>query len=479
MPDLEKNYKALQALSYRKKFWRMEFFEPYDKQKEFFRLGVLNPERLLMAGNQLGKTLAGSYECACHLTGFYPEWWEGRRWARPVKGVAAGESSLLVRDVQQRYLCGEAGVDTAFGTGMIPKDMFADKPSMARGVTDAYDTIQVKHASGGVSVLRFKSYEQGREKFQGETLDFFWDDEEPPLDVYLEQLTRISASNGIAYTTFTPMKGGSKTVELLKKPMPGRTVILMTVDDAPHMTPEKIIELKNRYPVYQHKTRLYGVPMAGEGAVFEIAEEAIMEPPVAFIPEEWVKIWGIDFGIGHPFAACLLLWDKDADCIHVHAAVRMVDEGQGSLPVQHAKAMKAVAGAVPVAWPQDGTQREKSSGRPLSSYYKAEGLWMLPDPATWEDGSVSTEAGILEMQDRMTSGRFKVAAHLSSWFEEFRMYHRKDGQIVKERDDLMSATRVAVMMKRFARHVTLGATSGRRKPRSYFADGTEPNAWGE
>jgi phage terminase large subunit-like protein len=114
-----------------------------------------------------------------------------------------------VRDIQQKKLCGEPGVDAAFGTGMIPKAAFADKPSLARGVTDAYDTIQVRHKSGGVSVGRFKSYEQGRAKFQGETLDWLWFDEEPPEDVYSEGLTRTVATGGMAYMTFTPLKGRS------------------------------------------------------------------------------------------------------------------------------------------------------------------------------------------------------------------------------------------------------------------------------
>ena len=46
----------------------------------------------------------------------------------------------------------------------------------------------------------------------------------------------------------------------------------------------------------------------------------------------------------------------------------------------------------------------------------------------------------------MQTGRFKVFAHLDDWFEEFRLYHRKDGKVVKLRDDLMSATRYALMM---------------------------------
>ena len=75
---------------------------------------------------------------------------------------------------------------------------------------------------------------------------------------------------------------------------------------------------------------------------------------------------------------------------------------------------------------------------------------MLPERATFQDGGNGLEAGVLDILDRMRTGRFKVAAHLNDWWEEFRLYHRKEGLVVKERDDLMSATRYGVMMLRFS-----------------------------
>ena len=39
------------------------------------------------------------------------------------------------------------------------------------------------------------------------------------------------------------------------------------------------------------------------------------------------------------------------------------------------------------------------------------------------------------MLSRMEAGKFKVFAELNDWFEEFRLYRRKDGRVVKERDD--------------------------------------------
>jgi hypothetical protein len=79
---------------------------------------------------------------------------------------------------------------------------------------------------------------------------------------------------------------------------------------------------------------------------------------------------------------------------------------------------------------------------------------MLHKHAAYDDGTpaanVSVEAGV-DMLERMQTGRFKVYRHLNDWFDEYRLYHRKDGRVHKEGDDLMSATRYAVMMLRYAR----------------------------
>lgn len=438
---------------------RMRAFQPYPKQGEFFELGTVKRERLLMAGNQLGKSEAGAFEVACHLTGEYPDWWEGRRWDRAVRGWAAGESSVAVRDISQRKLCGPPGDDAWFGTGMIPKSALIGKSS-SHGAADAFDTIRVKHGSGGVSELTFKSYEQGRSKWQGATLDFVWFDEEPPLEIYVEGLARIAATKGMSFLTFTPLNGFNQVVpRFLRDGSPearrDRAVIRMGIKDALHFTEEERAALIASYPAHQREARANGVPLLGSGAVFQEVIESDISTTLALseVPRHWAKLWGIDFGIAHPFAAVLIAWDRDADVIYVLHTAKMI----GGIPLNHAAAMKAVAAAVPVAWPHDGTAREHGSGDPLAALYKAEGLQMLANHATHASGGFSTEAGIMEMLARMRDGRFKVASHLADWWDEFRGYHRKDGLIVKLNDDLMSATRIAVMARRYARDGQFGS----------------------
>jgi phage terminase large subunit-like protein len=171
----------------------------------------LHRERLLMAGNQTGKTTAGAAEAAFYLTGLYPEWWEGKRFDKPVKAWAGSETSEVTRDGVQRLLVGPPKIESEWGTGLIPGDSIFEWARRI-GIPDALDGIVIKHVSGGLSTLGFKSYDQGRAKWQGETLDFVWFDEEPPVDVYTEGLTRTNATDGIVWLTFTPLLGMSDVV---------------------------------------------------------------------------------------------------------------------------------------------------------------------------------------------------------------------------------------------------------------------------
>jgi len=195
---------------------RLRAYRPYTKQRAFHAAGLEHDERLFMAGNQLGKTVAGGNEWAIHLTGRYPDWWEGRVFEEPVRFWASGVTGESTRDNPQRILLGPPQQREAWGTGAIPHECLKDW-TMARGIPDAVDSTVVKWGGGGdvqakESVLAFKSYEKGREKWQGETLHGVWFDEEPPLDIYTEGKTRTNATNGIVIVTFTPLLGMSDVV---------------------------------------------------------------------------------------------------------------------------------------------------------------------------------------------------------------------------------------------------------------------------
>lgn len=426
---------------------RLAHYSPYTKQLEFHAAGSLRGvrERLLMAGNQLGKTWCAGAECAMHMTGRYPTWWTGKRFTHPVTAWAASVTSQGTRDTIQRILLGQPG---EWGTGMIPKDCIVDIKRQAHGVPDAVESITVRHVGGGISRITLKSYDQGREKFQGETLDFVWLDEEPSdIDLYFEALTRTNASKGILFLTFTPLLGMSKVVKrYLQEKAPGTHITSMTIFDADHYTDEEREAIIKAYPEHERKARAEGIPALGSGAVFPIAEEMIKVTPFK-IPHWWPKIVGVDFGYNHNFAAAWCAFDPETDTMYVYDCYTVREQ----TPIQHAMVMRTKDAWAPVAWPHDGLQHDKGSGIALHQQYREHGVNMLGQRATWPDGTFSVEPGLIDMLDRMQTNRFKVFSHLENWFQEFRIYHRKDGKLVKLDDDAISATRYALMMKRYAK----------------------------
>ena len=224
-----------------------------------------------------------------------------------------------------------------------------------------------------------------------------------------------------------------------------RHVVSMTIDDVDHYTAEEKARIIASYPAHEREARTKGIPTMGSGRVFPVTEESITVASFA-IPDHWVQINGVDFGIDHPFAASRLAWDKDADCLYVTHCYRR----KGETPPMHASAVRAWGKWIPIAWPHDGLIRDKGSGEQLAEQYRQHELNMLPEKATHEKGGNGVEAGLVEMLERMQTNRLKVFGNLVEWFEEFRLYHRVDGLVVKERDDLISSTRYAIMMKRFA-----------------------------
>lgn len=426
----------------------MQFYSPYPKQREFHRLGSEYPERCFMAGNQTGKSLPSSMEVSYHSTGLYPSDWEGETFDKPTVGWVCGVTSQVIRDSMQRLLVGRIEIPDTIGTGAIPKDKIINL-QRAMGVPNYLDHIAVKHVTGGTSLIFFKSYADGRQKFQAETIDWIAFDEEPPEDIYSEGLTRTN--NGqrgqFSWLTYTPLMGMSNiTHGFLEDPSDYQIVINMTIEEAEHYTSEERKQIIASYPPHEREARAMGIPVLGSGRVYPISEQIFEEETLKEIPAWWPQINGLDFGWDHPQACVGLAWDRDRDIIHVINTFRAKE----TTPVLAAFNIKKWGEWIPTAWPHDGYQHDKGSGLELAAQYGEAGLEMLAAHATHEAGGFGVEAGVSEIFERMQTGRLKVDKYLVDWWEEFRLYHRIKGAIVKERDDLMSATRYAMMMLRYA-----------------------------
>lgn len=429
-------------------------YRPYQWQLEFHEAGKDNPERMLMAANRVGKTVSAACEVSFHLTGDYPDWWGGKRFDKPTLVWTGSPTNETSKDIVQNELVGSLG--ESLGTGWVPRAKIFGKPSTRQaGVKNVIDTFQVRHRSGGLSTCVLKTYEQGWQKWQGTAPHVVWLDEEPDdYKIFSEAQTRILTSRGIVLVTFTPLHGRTELVEHFESGGQGIYCRGASWDDAPHLSKEDRDRLAASYRDHERDARTKGIPMMGEGAVFPVSDEKIRVDPFR-IPDHWARIKGCDFGIDHPAAGSEIAWDRDADVVYVIDCYRKKDE----TAAYHAAWFNKSNRWVPVAWPHDGMNREKSGGKTLADHYRSHGVNMLSKSARYprapgdehdKGGPQPVEPIIDEVLERMGTGRFRVFSNLSDWFEEKRSYHRKDGKIVDRRDDILKSTFYALMMKRYA-----------------------------
>ncbi|MBE9515956.1 MAG: hypothetical protein IME93_03145 [Proteobacteria bacterium] len=434
---------------------KIEQYDPYGFQLEFHNEGLTCSQVLLMAANRVGKSFCGAAEMTYHLTGLYPEWWDGHRFDRPIKAWAGGASNETTRDIVQSELLGEAGDPTKTGTGSIPRHLIGET-TRKPGVPNALNAVMIKHVSGW-SKLAFKAYEMGAEKWMGEAVDYIWLDEEPPQSIFTQCMTRTLSTGGLTKMTFTPESGATEVVSAFMTDLqPGQALVNATWEDAPHLTPDKIKQLLAALPEHERDMRSKGIPMVGAGLVFPVSDDMIRCDPFN-IPDHFALLKAIDFGWDHPTAVAWGAYDRDNDIIYIYKVFR---QRQAKKEIV-AAAINATDKEVKVIWPHDGN-KSGEGGRTLAQQYKDLNVNMHYEqfynpPAMGKDtGDILIEPGIMNILSRMETGRFKVFRNLSEWFEEKRLYHRhKDtGKIVDKKDDLMSTSRYIAQSLRYARPIT-------------------------
>jgi len=458
----ERKVEILKELRKRERYNKIDYYDPYPYQVRFHKTGKNCNQRLLMAANRIGKSYCGSSELAFHLTGIYPDWWEGKVFKQPIVAWAGGVSNETTRDIVQYELLGSPDDPEAFGSGTVPKN-YIIKTERKPGVPNAKSVALIQHVSGGNSSLFFKAYEMGVEKWQGRSVDCIWLDEEPPRDIYSQAVTRTLDRRGMVYMTFTPEAGMTETVaRFMNNLQPGQALVNATWDDASekiqsmkgadgHLNEVVMEQILASYSPHEREMRRYGRPSIGSGLVFPINEEKLMIDPIK-LEDHWTRIAGIDFGFDHPTAVVWVAWDREGDIYYVYDCYRQ----SKAAPSIHASQIKTRQNFIPVAWPHDGNRRDSMGNPGLADQYRNLGCNMLPfhfenPPALGEKkGGNSIEEGIMFILQAMEDNRFKVFSTLSDWWEEFRMYHRKSGKIIPFRDDLMSATRYSVMSSRFS-----------------------------
>lgn len=415
--------------------------ENYRKHVHFFNAGRDYRERAIFGGNRSGKSVAGGYELTLHLTGEYPDWWAGKRFGRPIQALACGKEAKITRDTVQQVMLGKQG---EFGTGLIPgENLDRDKCTASRAASGLFDGVPVKHKSGGWSMLRLRSYDQGRTAFEGVERDAIWEDEEAPQDIHSENLMRTMTTGGIVFNTFTPLKGETPLVQDLLQRAKEGTVFTTNVwwDDVGHITKEMIDDMKSRYPNHELRARRFGEPQLGTGAIFTDDPDSYTIR-ASEMPDYWPRIFGLDFGWVHPTAALWAALDRETDILYIYSEHR---RSKAEIPV-HVGAIKSRGVWITGISETAGTNQ--ADGTKMIDVYKKHGLKLKRA----FKGPGSIESGIMQIQERFSEGRIKIMDTCPLLLEELRRYHRdENGKVVPRFDDLIDSLRYLITGLKYAR----------------------------
>lgn len=281
----------------------------HQKQLAFHKSQKRN--RWVFGGNRSGKTECGAVECVYMARGIHPY----RENKNGVCGWVVSLSAQVQRDVAQkkilRYLRRDWIEDIVMLSGR--------KDAPEHGIIDF---IRVKNVFGGSSVIGFKSCDQGREKFQGASLDFVWFDEEPPEDIYFECRMRVFDRRGDLFGTMTPLKGLTfvyNEIYLNRHHDEEIWYEFMEWSDNPYLDEREIRMLETSMDESVLQSRRYGkFAEARAGLVYPEFDENVHVIEPFSVPKEWQDTISIDPGLNNPLSAHWYAVDFD-DNVYVIA----------------------------------------------------------------------------------------------------------------------------------------------------------------
>ncbi len=435
-------------------------------QWDFHAAGKDHPYRMASAANRMGKTFALCNEDAFHMTGVYPDWWQGRVFNHPVDWGVAGETNETTRNILQYTLFGniETGVP-----GIVPPDRIVKKTNRACNVVGVYDEVHVAHERsqefGRPSIVSLKSYKQGWSTFQGVSKHGYHLDEEPNPEekiqrkIFNEVRMRLVDKNGLLMVGFTSLRMRTDIVSFfLDKSGVGadlKFIVEAGWNDQYHLSAEAMRAMLDGMSEEEMLARTQGKLITGYGTVVE-GNRYDLECEPFHIPDYWPQIAGIDFGYRHPQGYAKLAIDPQSKVIYLVDAYKI----KNKLPAYHAEAIKARGEWIPIAWPHDGL-KSNEQGIPLWKNYLSRGVRMLSQSARFDKkkgGSQGVENQFNMLNEFIVEGRFKVFSNAAEVFfdEVEKIVRNEKGDIVggntdrATNDDIVKAVIYALMMMRYA-----------------------------
>ena len=441
---------------------QLKYFRPFEHQLKFFATGESN-RRGILAANRIGKTVSTCYETAMHLTGLYPEWWQGKRYAKPVTAMVAGEGWEQVARVLQQELLGtqDVKIQNNLGTGAIPRDSIVFETMRNDGANCL--GCEVRHTSGTNSYLLFANYTQEVRQMQGFKLNLAVFDEQPPDDFFSEIVTRTATTQGQVLCSFTPLKGLNGLVSKFWNHEPGYNHIRVSWDDVPEYDPwgEPFLlqstreQLERDYLPHERDARRNGVPVMGKGAVFQIRNWPTYKTgDYDFKNTTGLdRIIALDLGlVNDKTVISLMYWDPNEQeaWLHTQVVVTGTEEANPMNYINHL--MRPEVFGTPIVLPADAnTQgRYTMSSQSIRELFESYELNVQPEaimnpPDDQGRRTNHKSFGINKMRQMLELGTLHVNENCVEFLREAQNYYVDNHGRFSDPDDCIDSARYALL----------------------------------
>lgn len=409
----------------------------HEKQLAFHRCQKRN--RWVFGGNRSGKTECGAVEAVWWARGIHPY----RRNRENVSGWVVSLSYEVQRDVAQAKILHYLDPD------------WIDEIVMSSGRRESpelgiIDYISVKNVFGGTSRISFKSCDQGREKFQGASLDFVWFDEEPPYDVYCECRMRVLDRKGEIWGTMTPLKGLTWVYDEIYLNAPSDPEVWhehMEWADNPYLDAGEVAALSASMDEQTLASRRYGKFSEAEGAVYREFDASVHVTEPFDVPPEWQDNISIDPGLRNPLACLFFAVDYDGT---VYVVAEWYEAGREI--GYHSEKICELADKLGWKRRRDGrlealidsaaNQRTLSGAKSVSELFFEKGIAV--------DARVNKElfGGIARVKEYLAEGRLKIFSCCVNLIREIKSYWWGKGDVpIKKDDHALDALRYYLMTR--------------------------------
>ena len=440
---------------------QLRYFRPFEHQRRFFT--TQTDRRGILAANRIGKTVSTCYETSVHLTGQYPDWWEGKRFDKPITAMVAGESWGQVALVLQAELLGTNDVKLreSIGTGTLPRDTIRIDTMRSDGANCI--GVEIRHTSGANSYLLFANYTQEVRQMQGFKLNLAVFDEQPPDDFFSEIVTRTATTQGQVLCSFTPLKGLNGLVSKFWNREEGYDFIRVAWTDVPEYDPwgepfllkETRAQLERDYLPHEREARIAGKPIMGQGAVFQIRSW----PTYATGDYRFKEMPGLrrvialDLGlVNDRTVITLMYWHPDEQQAWLHTQIRVkgIDEANPVNYINHL--LRPEVFGTPIVLPADASTagRYTMSSTSIRELFEQYGLNVYPKPIMNPPDLQGRQTnhksyGVNIMRQMLEAGTLQINDNCQDFLREAQNYYVDPQGRFSDPDDCIDSARYALI----------------------------------